>query len=478
MTSPWDALTLPRAAVRDLFLRVLGLVFVVAFLSLHSQVTLLVGEKGLLPAGEWLDSVRMSGASFFRVPTIFWLVGAGDGVLRAMSLLGAVLSLGLVFLVLPRPCLLLLWALYLSFATIGQDFLSFQWDNLLLESAFFALFVAPGGVRPRRAPAPHPVAVFLMLFLVFRLHVESGTSKLLTGDPTWRDLSAMATYYETAPIPTRLAWWAHQLPRGFHEASSLSTFVVEIGLAPCVFLPWRRARLAVFVAMLGMQASIALTANYGFFNWLSAALLLFVLDDGHLDWIARRFRKPLAPRAPARRSDARTAGLAIVAFAAVPLSVVPFLGFLDRSGGLVRETLPIARVLWAYRSINAYHLFASMTIDRYEVVIEGSDDGGSTWKAYEFRYKPGDPMRPPPFVAPHQPRVDFQMWFLALRGRRPREPWFARLVEKIRDDPETVAPLFSVNPFPDAPPKEVRIRVEKYRFTDRATRRATGAWWR
>ena len=157
----------------------------------------------------------------------------------------------------------------------------------------------------------------------------------------------------------------------------------------------------------------------------------------------------------------------------MPLSVVPFLPFLSATA--YRETLPVRRVLNAYRSLNAYHLFASMTLIRREVVIEGSDDG-TTWQPYEFRYKPGDPRRAPAFVAPHQPRVDFQLWFLLLGGRV-SAPYFEHLLARLLEAPQVVAPLFTRDPFPITPPRFVRVAVYRYRFTDRATRRASGAWW-
>lgn len=463
-----DGVTAPRALVRDVFLRLLGLVFLVAFLSALSQLELLVGEKGLLPAGEFLARARAE-ASPLLLPTVFWL-HCGDAALVAVAVAGAIASVGLVLGFAPRLCLAAAWALYLSLATVGQDFFQFQWDTLLLESAFCAFFVTPGGLRPRRetTPPPHPIGVFLMLWLVFRLHAESGGAKLLSGDPTWRDLTAMRTYYETAPLPTWIGWWAHQLPLWAHEATSAATLVVEIAFAPLVFLPWRRVRLVAFVSMVALQAGVALTANYGFFNWLSAALCLWVLDDGHFPRVATR---PAAEKSPRR-----TFALALVALLVVPLSVVPFLGFLNPSGRAIRSVWPIARTLQAYRSINAYHLFASMTIDRYEVVIEGSEDG-RTWLPYEWRHKPGDPARAPGFVAPHQPRADFQAWFLMIRGRQPREPWFAALLERMEKEPGTVSALFSADPFAGRPPKELRVRAYRYRFTDRATRRATGAYW-
>jgi hypothetical protein len=459
-----------RAHVRNLFLRLLGLTFLIAFLSLLSQVTLLFGSAGLLPADRYLAAIRAT-HGWLDAPTVFWL-HCGDTSLLAVAVAGALLSFGLIFNRAPRYCLLLLWGLYLSFVTIGQDFLSFQWDSLLLESAFFTLFVTPSGWRPTNPPPPAPAAIFLMQWLVFRLHVESGAAKLLSGDPTWRDLTAMVSYYETAPLPTWLGWYAHQLPLWAHKACALFTFVVELAVPFCLWGP-RRLRVPAFLLMAAMQVSVILTANYGFFNYLSLALCLFVLDDGHLEWLAARAGRPLPAAPPRHDGPARRLAGALLLCLLVPVSVIPFLPFVSQAA--YRRTLPVRRVLNAFRSINPYHLFATMTLVRREPVIEGSDDG-THWEAYEFRYKPGDVGRAPAFVAPHQPRVDFQLWFLLLGGR-PSAPYVDTLLARLLDGSPVVASLFGRNPFPDRPPRFVRLAVYRYRFTDAAARRNTGAWW-
>jgi len=458
-----------RAHARDLFLRLLGVIFLVAFLSLLAQVTLLFGRQGLLPAGDYLARVR----GFLAAPTLF-RIDDSDRTLRSAAMVGAILSCGLIFNVAPRIALAACWAVYLSFVSIGQDFLSFQWDNLLLESAFFAIFVTPGGRRPRNAPPPHPLALFLMLWLLFRLHVESGAAKLLLGDPTWRDLTAMASYYETAPLPTWVGWYAHQMPLWAHKLTGLYTYVVELALP---FLIWAPApvRATVFVAMLGMQLSILLTANYGFFNYLTIALTLFLLDDAQLGRLAAAVGWRLGTPRPRTRSPLRTAFLAAAVAVLVPLSLVQFLPLVPSLRALNRPLAPVRQVLNTYRSVNAYHLFAQMTLLRREVVLEGSADGVE-WLPYEFRYKPGDPDRPPPFVAPHQPRVDFQLWFLLLGGP-PRERYFQNLLARCLTAPAVVVPLFSRDPFPTVPPHQLRLAFYRYRFTDPATRRQDGTWW-
>ena len=124
---------------------------------------------------------------------------------------------------------------------------------------------------------------------------------------------------------------------------------------------------------------------------------------------------------------------------------------------------------------NSYGLFAVMTTSRIEIVVEGSNDG-QTWQPYEFKYKPGDPARRPHWVAPYQPRLDWQMWFAAL-GTYQENPWFSNfMVRLMRGTPEVTA-LLETNPFPDAPPVYVRASAYEYRFTDYDTRRNTGRWW-
>ena len=444
----------PRTRVRNVFLRLLGAIFAVGFASLAVQALVLWGERGLLPA------CRVAGA---YGPTLFRL-WCDDTALVAVAWLGLLPSLGLILLVAPRWCLIACWALYLSYVNVGQAFLGFQWDNLLLETAFFSLFVTPGGIRGRTAEPPHPIGVFLMQWLLFRLMVESGAAKLATGDPTWRDLTAMATYYETAPLPTWVGWWMHQLPLAVHRVTSALTFLVELVLPFCIWAPRPLRRVAV-AGMLAFQAFVLLTANYGFFNYLSAALCLWALDDHDLG-----VREHVVREA----SFWRTVVLGAIALALVPISLIPFFPFMRVPPALHELARPIDRVLDRYRSINAYHLFGSMTLVRREPVFEGSADG-TTWLPYELHYKPGRVDRPPPFVAPHQPRVDFQLWF-ALFGRRVA-PYAETLADRLLNEPAVVASLLAENPFPDRPPRAVRIAVYRYRFSDRATRAATGAWW-
>src|SRR5262249_18442142 len=277
-----------RVHVRNLFLRLLGVVFVLAFWSLGRQVLLLYGTHGLSPACPIAA----------QVPVTLFRFACNDALLWWGTVAGAVLGTRLAAGLAPRCLLVAGCLLSLSYVGVGEEFLSFQWDTLLLESSFFAFFVTPSGWRLRDAPPPHPLGVFLMQWLLFRLYVESGLAKLLLGDPTWRDLSAMATYYETAPLPTWVGWYAHQAPMWPHRPTGAATLAVELVVPFFIWGP-RLLRPAAFVLMVAFQFVVLATGNYGFFNYLSLALCLWMLDDGNLAWVARRIGRTLRP-APER----------------------------------------------------------------------------------------------------------------------------------------------------------------------------------
>lgn len=335
------------------------------------------------------------------------------------------------------------------------------------------MFLAPGGLRPRpgRESEPAPAAVLLLRLLLFRLMLGSGLAKLLSGDPSWWGLTALRVHYETQPLPTWIGWSAHQLPSGIQTACCAATLAIETLVPFLVFGP-RRLRLWAFFPLAGLQVLIALTGNYAFFNLLALALCLLLLDDRALP---TRLQAALGA-GPATLKPWPPALLAPVAALLVFVSSVQMLG----SAGLrLRWPGPASAVVELAGRIglgNPYGLFAVMTTSRPEIVVEGSRDG-STWRPYAFRWKPGDVRRRPRFVAPHQPRLDWQMWFAAL-STCGDDPWFLRFLDALLQGTPEVLSLLESNPFPDAPPHFVRAVVYDYRFTDLVTLRHEGAWWR
>ncbi|HEV8345901.1 MAG TPA: lipase maturation factor family protein [Vicinamibacterales bacterium] len=455
------------------FLRLLGIIYLCAFWSLAVQIVGLAGHDGILPARLYMDSARAwaaaenVGLDRFRVlPTLCWF-GASDAFLKSLCVAGVVLALLLIAGVVPIVTLPLLWLDYLSLVVVGREFLSYQWDVLLLETGLLSIVLAPIAWRDRlrdRMP-PQRLAVWLMLWLLFRLILGSGLVKLASGDPTWRSLTAMLYHYETQPIPTPPAWYAHQLPAWVHEASTFATLAIELVVPFFMFGP-RRLRQIAFGLFIGLQALVAITGNYAFFNLLSASLCVFLIDDETIGiGVAQAFR-------PARIQRAIVIAIAAMTF---PVSVLAFTNGVGLPLPIARLVEPVAEFIAPFRSVNSYGLFAVMTTTRPEIVVEGSDDG-ATWLAYEFKYKAGDLQRRPPWVAPHQPRLDWQMWFAAL-SRYEDEPWFRNFLLRLLDGSPDVRRLLARDPFDGRAPRYVRGVVYRYRFSDRETRRRDGVWW-
>jgi hypothetical protein len=392
---------------------------------------------------------------------------------------GGVLASLLVFFGLaPTPGLALAWASYLSLSSISQGFLSYQWDALLLETGLLAIFLSPPAWRLRLSPSspPSTSALLLLRWLLFRLMFSSGAVKLGSGDPSWRSLTALRVHYETQPLPTWVGWAFHQFPGGFQTASCVFLFSVELLVPFLVFAP-RRAKHVAFGLFLTLQILIAATGNYAFFNWLAVALCFLLLDDAVLP---ARWRAPSAASAPQLAGRRRRWPIGVLAPVAALLFVASVLQLaltVQRSTEkLPKVAVGLVDLLSPLRSVNRYGLFAVMTTRRPEIVVEGSEDG-RTWRPYEFRWKPGDVRRRPRFVAPHQPRLDWQMWFAALESCG-ESPWLGNFLARLLQGEPAVLRLLATNPFPAGPPRYIRTLLYDYRFTDWPTRRRTGAWWR
>ena len=457
---------------RWLFLRGLGCIYLIAFLSLWMQIHGLIGSNGISPADQFLSLVRqqIGTEGYYLVPTLFWL-NPSDIFLHFLCAGGVLLSLVLIVGFFPTFTLAGLWVFYLSLVTVGQAFLSFQWDVLLLEAGFLAIFFAPLQLRETFTRASQPSTAFLWLlrWLLFRLMFASGFVKL-ASDEVWRNLTALNFHYETQPLPTSLGWYAHQFPEWFQKASVIGMFAGEMVVPFLIFAP-RRLRTAGCIGLVGLQMLIILTGNYCFFNLLTLALCLLLIDD--VTWkglLTKRFMPAIRfIEQPPRRY--KRICIAIVATLLLLLSGIRFTGQLFRDA-----RFPDVAWIAPFRSVNTYGLFADMTESRPEIIVEGSNDR-ITWETYQFRWKPGDLTVAPKWVAPHQPRLDWQMWFAALQGSYQRTPWFLNFMGALLQGKSEVLQLLAENPFPDTPPRYVRATLYDYRFTDLATKRSEGTWW-
>jgi hypothetical protein len=483
------------SVVRWLFPRLLAAIYLIAFISWGVQYDGLVGENGILPAKNLIENIhafeeREHKTLFWQFPSIFhwhYSDAFAHGCLIACGVLCVLVMAG----VAQGPLLALLWFGYLSFATTGDIFMGYQWDALLLEAGFLAVFVAPWRFWScRDVTEPPRGSIFLLHWLLFRLMFLSGYVKIGGGDLPWENMTALLYHYETQPLPNGFSWFAHHWPRWFHVAGCRIMYVIELMVPFAIFLG-RWGLLAAALGFVGLMAVIFVTGNYNFFNLLTAALSLTLLDDR---WWPKRLRHWLriddnAPRPPFGHWT-QWPSLAAVA----PIMLFTVLAADSFLAGRIRgyqtklpqswhETLDVA--IHRTRSFNAYGLFQDMTEERPEVIIEVSDDG-ALFLPLDFKYKPGDPKRRPPFIAPHQPRLDWQMWFAALypgydpqRDANPGSPmhWFGQFYLALLQNKQPVWDLLEAPPFPVEKITHIRARLYRYHFTPPEAQKVSGEWW-
>jgi hypothetical protein len=509
-----------RLIPRWLFLRALGLIYFSAFFSLIFQIRGLIGPAGILPATEYLQAVTSSvgHGRFWYAPTLLWFSSSSQ-VLMGLCWVGLVASLLVVLNVWPRGMLLICFVCFISFVSAASEFSGYQSDGMLLEAGFIALFFAPPGFRPGlgRAHPPMRAAWFLLLWEWFRIYFESGVAKIASGDPEWRQFTAMDEYYQNGPLPTWIGWYVQHFPHRFHVATAFGTLALELVVVWMLFLP-RRWRIALFFIVTPWQIGIILTANYTFLNYLVLVLGFLLLDDRFLvrcmprRWKERVHVEPsqmpnaeaekpafdaqsiLRPAAPptidagrAESGDARPWPEFLRSqFASFKLSLtaVMFTWIFYASTvqmiwmiwpGFPLPATPVA-ALAPFRVADRYGLFAVMTRGRYEIEFQGSADG-QNWTAYPFRFKPQDPSKAPGIYAPYQPRFDWNLWFASLGGWR-ANPIVPRTEELLLSGDKDVLALFAANPFPGEAPRQVRAVLWQYWFTTLAEKRPQGLWWR
>ncbi|XP_072033992.1 lipase maturation factor 2-like [Amphiura filiformis] len=564
------------ALTKDALLWCMSAIYLFAFVSLYSQIPGLYGDNGILPARLVLpvDS-KPELKKFQHQPTLLWLLPAiGLDVPNGMDficILGAAISLICMISRRMRDAFMFaaLWFLYFSVYQVGQTFLWFQWDILLLETGFLTILLAPMHLFKWRDPVCRhhdSIMMWLMKWLLFRLMFASGVVKLTSMCPTWWGLTALDWHYESQCIPTPLAWYAHQLPEWFQRLSVVMTYVIEILLPFLFFSPIRNLRLFAFFGQILLQVLIIITGNYNFFNLLTIALCISLLDD---QFLGRNNNKNLSANQSSlmsRLMSRLSTTISLVTYAGMVYAMVKYfkltintkqytveseiaftsdeffeaiqvampytIGF-----GIASLALEVLSALWrclsedsgffnklwslfqclimtfaavgmftislvphcvvdrtAYHNLwpeihkmkestdflhltHSYGLFRRMTGvgGRPEVIIEGSYYPESGWKPYEFMYKPGNLSAMPPFVAPHQPRLDWQMWFAAL-GSYEHNKWFVNLIYRLLDGQQEVLDLIAHNPFENKPPKYVRAKLYHYSYTKFGDTNAD--WWK
>ena len=438
-------------------------VYLVAFVNILAQWRPLLGERGLTPAAEvaaaadrWLPTLFRHGVSDRHAIVVAWI---GAGVSTTLVL--GVPQAGPWWL--PLIAFAVLWVLYLSYVTIGRVWYAFGWETLLLEAGVLAAFLGSDAV------APPWLVLLLIRWLVFRVEFGAGLIKL-RGDACWRDFTCLEYHHETQPLPNRMSWWFHHLPRPLHRVEVAANHLTQLVMPFGLFAPQPVAGIAG-ATIIATQAWLVLSGNFSWLNTVTMVLAVTALPDPWLSWV------PVDP--PVSVAPAPTGYVLLV----VALTVMVIA--LSLRGPVRNLFSPRQRMNTSHdplRLVNSYGAFGSITRVRYELVIEATADAeplakDATWQAYEFRAKPGDPARAPRQVAPYHLRLDWLMWFAAMDAVPTGHVWFQRLLSRLLAADPTVLRLLAHDPLDGGRPTAVRVLRYRYRFTTLQQRHQTGAWW-
>ncbi|MFA5156014.1 MAG: lipase maturation factor family protein [Candidatus Omnitrophota bacterium] len=456
---------------RLLLQRSLAGIYLVAFIAALNQFPALLGENGLLPVADFIKH-----SPFKASPNIFYL-HYSDQFLMLIAAAGIVLSLSALFGIsesgswwLSTGIWFFLWVLYLSIVNVGQTFYSFGWETMLLEAGFFAAFLGPSRFQASVIP------ILILRWMLFRVELGAGLIKL-RSDPCWRDLTCLFYHYETQPLPNPLSWYFHYLPKFLHAISVLFSHFVQVIVPFGLFGPQKIAAISGGLIIFH-QFLLIISGNYSWLNWLTVVLGLSAFSDSIFGKLIRF--NVATPIARPQFYNALLCGLA--AFTVI-LSILPVSNLFSRRQMMNYSYNPL-------RLVNTYGAFGSMTKERYEIVIEGTDASGmlaqAEWKEYGFMAKPGDVRRLPPQIAPYHLRLDWLMWFLPFSVTIADnhiivpgyELWFMRFIQKLLQGDKKTLKLLRINPFPGQPPRFIRARFYRYRYTDPGERKNTGNWWR
>ncbi|NBC67165.1 MAG: lipase maturation factor family protein [Bacteroidetes bacterium] len=447
---------------RFIIQRGVGLSYLIAFLVALNQFKPLVGENGLYPVQRFLDRVpfRKSPSIFYwKYSDSFFTIIAWTGILLSLSAVFGLSDMGPIWL--SMLIWFLLWVLYQSIVNVGQIFWGYGWESLLLEAGFYVIFLAPFQYEASI------IVIFILRWLVFRVEFGAGLIKM-RGDPCWRELTCMNYHHETQPMPNPLSWLFHNLPQGYHKFETLGNHFVQLVAVWFLFFPQPYASMAALLIM-GSQIYLIISGNYSWLNWMTVILATSGLSDGFLQTV-------LSISTPATMASPLWFWILIVALAVAVI-------WMSR-GPVMNMVSPTQKMNFSFNPINlvnTYGAFGSVTRRRKEIVIEGTTDEEITseteWKAYEFKGKPTEPSRMPPQIAPYHLRLDWQMWFAAMRGIR-NAPWLLELIKRFLQDDKPTLKLIKSNPFEAEPPSYIRARLFRYEFTSFKEKRETGNWWK
>ncbi len=460
---------------RFMILRLLGIVYAVAFLVAINQIIPLIGADGLTPIGLYLERVSKAlgsnGAGFLRLPSLFWL-GHSDTALLTLAWIGFAISCVVAAGFTNALLMAVLWFLYMSFVHVGQEWYAYGWEIQLTETGFLTIFLCPLlDMRPfPRRETPMPI-IILFRWLICRILLGAGLIKI-RGDQIWRNATALYYHFETQPLPGPLSRWFNFLPHIILKIGVWFNWLAELVSPVFVFWP-RYARHIAGVIIISFQITLILSGNLSFLNWLTIVPALACFDDGFWSKILPRSLVRKAEEASDRAEPSRPMIVTAWAVTVVVgiLSIQPVMNMLSPRQIMNTSFDPLDLV-------NTYGAFGTVGKERLNVVFEGTMDDypsdSSNWKPYIYKGLPVLPDKRPPQVAPYQLRLDWQMWFAAMSSPA-QYPWTVNLISKLLHNDPGALSLFAENPFPDKPPQYIRVVLYRYSFAKPGN--PQGNWW-
>ncbi|XP_023700219.2 lipase maturation factor 1 isoform X1 [Paramormyrops kingsleyae] len=484
---------------RIVILRSVAFIYFVAFCVAYNQNKQLIGDRGLMPCQEYLRSVKhyvggkIGAAALAYAPTILWFLDWADMdanldsiALAGLALSGFVLLAGRANMVL----MALLWVLYHSLVNVGQLWYSFGWESQLLETGFLAIFLCPVWSLqpvPPHCP-PSRLCIWTFRWLIVRIMLGAGLIKV-RGDRCWMDLTCMDYHYETQPVPNPMSYYMHRSPWWFHRFETLVNHFIEL-IAPFFTFLGRRLCMVNGGLQLFFQATLIVSGNLSFLNWLTMVPSLACFDDAALAFLfsstpggAKRAVCNIQRQEAAGRATLPTKGMLVRRVLNISLAVL--IGYL--SIPVVLNLLSSRQVMNTsfdpLRIVNTYGAFGSITKERTEVVFQGTtsadpQDPAALWEEYEFKCKPGDVKRRPCLISPYHYRLDWLMWFAAFQTYEQSE-WVIHIAGRLLANDSSVLSLLEHNPFQGRTnPRWVRGEHFRYKFSTPGTPSAAqGKWW-
>ena len=460
---------------RFVILRLLGVIYAIAFLVAINQIVPLIGANGLLPLDIYLKQVvavlGSTSAGFIRLPSVLWFWHS-DTALISFAWVGFLLSCVVIAGYANAIILFILWFLYLSFVHLGQDWYGYGWEIQLTETGFLAIFLCPLlNMRPFPKYEPPLPVIFLFRWLICRIMLGAGLIKY-RGDQIWRNATALYYQFETQPIPGPLSRWFHFLPRLALKIGVWFNWLAELVAPFFVFWP-RLARHIAGVIIVLFQFTIILSGNLSFLNWLTIVPALACFDDGFWARILPKYIVKKAAFAAANAEDSKSMLISawIVAVLICLLSIQPVLNML--SPGQIMNTS-----FDRFDLVNTYGAFGTVGQERLNVIFEGTSDAKpdstANWQPYLYKGLPVALNKRPPQIAPYQLRSDWQMWFASM-STPDQYPWTLNLVWKLLHNDQQAISLFAGNPFPQKPPRFVRAVLYRYKLAKSGN--TQGNWW-